>query len=65
VRRSAVLLRAGFHAPLAPERAPPPVVSPIKMMSYAIQDSPWRPWREMLTLAALIIGSLVLIARAQ
>jgi hypothetical protein len=50
-----------FHAPLPPDRAAPPVVSPIKMMSYAIQDSPWRPWRELLVLTLLIATSLVLM----
>ena len=32
-----------FHEPLDDEQAPPPVVSPIKMMSYAIQAKPNRP----------------------
>ena len=31
-----------FHVPLAPDHAPPPVVSPIKTMSYAIQAAPGR-----------------------
>lgn len=51
-----------FHAPVAQDRAAPPVVSPIKSMSYAIQDSPWRPWRELLTLTVVICWSLVLLA---
>ncbi len=51
-----------FHAPLSPDRAPPPVASPIKVMSYAIQDAPARPWREMVLMAVLIIWSLILIA---
>jgi len=50
-----------FHVPVPPDRAAPPVVSPIKSMSYAIQDSPWRPWRELLTLTVLICWSLVLL----
>ena len=50
-----------FHAPVAQDRAAPPVVSPIKSMSYAIQDSPWRPWRELLTLAVVICWSLALL----
>lgn len=50
-----------FHAPLPPDRAPPPAVSPIKMMSYAIQDSPWRAAREVTVLAAVIVASLGLI----
>ena len=51
-----------FHAPVAQDRAAPPVVSPIKSMSYAIQDSPWRPWRELLTLTVVICWSLALLA---
>jgi hypothetical protein len=50
-----------FHVPVKPERAAPPTVSPIKEMSYAIQDSPWRPWPELLTLAVLACWSLALI----
>jgi hypothetical protein len=51
-----------FHAPVTQDRAAPPVVSPIKSMSYAIQDSPWRPWRELLTLTVVICWSLALLA---
>jgi hypothetical protein len=50
-----------FHAPVPAERAAPPRVSPIKEMSYAIQASPWRPWRELLTLTVLIGISLYLV----
>jgi hypothetical protein len=50
-----------FHAPVAQDRAAPPVVSPIKSMSYAIQDSPWRPWRELLTLTVVSCWSLALL----
>ena len=50
-----------FHVPVPQDRAAPPVVSPIKSMSYAIQDWPWRPWRELLTLTVLICWSLVLL----
>jgi hypothetical protein len=52
-----------FHEPLAPEHAPPPLVSPIKMMSYAIQANPKRPWRELLLMSVLILWALVLIAK--
>jgi len=50
-----------FHTPLAPDRSPLPVVSPIKVMSYAIQDAPGRPWREILLMAVLIVWALALI----
>lgn len=53
-----------FHAPVAEDRAAPPVVLPIKTMSYVIQDSPWRPWRpwrELVVLTVVICWSLVLL----
>ncbi len=53
-----------FHVPLAEDRAPPPVVSPIKTMSYAIQDAPWRPWREIAVFAALVGIALVMLVRS-
>jgi hypothetical protein len=48
-----------FHRPLAPDRAAPPQTSPLKEMSYAIQDAPWRPWPQLLILAVLVMFSLV------
>jgi len=50
-----------FHRPVAPERAAPPRTSPLKEMSYAIQDAPWRPWPQLLTLTVLVVFSLVLM----
>jgi hypothetical protein len=50
-----------FHRPVAPERAAPPQTSPLKEMSYAIQDAPWRPWPQLLTLTVLVVFSLVLM----
>jgi hypothetical protein len=50
-----------FHRPVAAERAAPPERSPLKEMSYAIQDAPWRPWPQLLTLTVLAVFSLVLI----
>ena len=50
-----------FHTPVRPDRAAPPETSPLKEMSYAIQDSPWRPWPQMVVLAILVTWSLVLI----
>ncbi len=48
-----------FHHPVPPERAAPPQTSPIKEMSYAIQDAPWRAWPQLLTLTALVGASLL------
>src|SRR5271168_4346058 len=50
-----------FHRPVAPERAAPPRTSPLKEMSYAIQDAPWRPWPQLLTLTVLVVFSLGLL----
>jgi hypothetical protein len=50
-----------FHRPVAPERAAPPESSPLKEMSYAIQDAPWRPWPQLLTLTVLVVFSLALL----
>ena len=50
-----------FHRPVPGERAAPPERSPLKEMSYAIQDAPWRPWPQLLTLTVLVVFSLVLI----
>lgn len=50
-----------FHRPVSPERAAPPPASPLKEMSYAIQDAPWRPWPQLLTLTVLVAFSLVLM----
>jgi hypothetical protein len=51
-----------FHRPVPPDRAAPPQTSPLKEMSYAIQDAPWRPWPQLLMLTVLVVFSLVLLA---
>lgn len=48
-----------YHYPVAPDRAAPPQTSPLKQMSYAIQDAPWRTWPQMLALAALVVAGFV------
>ena len=50
-----------FHRPVLAECAAPPETSPLKEMSYAIQDAPWRPWPQLLTLTVLVVFSLVLM----
>jgi hypothetical protein len=50
-----------FNRPVAPERAAPPQTSPLKEMSYAIQDAPWRPWPQLSMLTVLVAFSLVLV----
>ncbi|MFN6554222.1 hypothetical protein ACP6C7_14375 [Mycolicibacterium septicum] len=50
-----------YHYPVAPDRAAPPQTSPLKQMSYAIQDAPWRTWPQMLIFAALVVCGIVAI----
>lgn len=60
----ATLIQLYFHRfskPLPPEKAPGAPVSPIKMMSYAIQANPERPWRELVILAALFLWALIML----
>lgn len=50
-----------FHRPVPAQRAAPRPASPLKEMSYAIQDAPWRPWPQLLTLTVLVVVSLGLM----
>ncbi|MBV8957087.1 MAG: hypothetical protein JO153_10950 [Solirubrobacterales bacterium] len=58
----ATLIQTYFHRydePLAPGQAPLPPAGPIKLMSYAIQADPWRPWPQIAALTVLILASFV------
>ena len=44
-----------FHAPVSVEYEAPEPRSPLKIMSYAIQAEPARPWKELLTFGILIV----------
>lgn len=52
-----------FDRVLAPGQSPPPIVSTIKMMSYAIQAAPMRGAIEMLLLTVMIVWCIALMAR--
>lgn len=52
-----------FSVPLSQDHAPPPPSSPIKIISYAIQAEPGRPWRELVVIACLLVWSLYGLAR--
>lgn len=61
----ATLIQIYFHRfsePLANDEAPPPPLSPIKTMSYAIQAAPGRGWIELAIIIALLAWSLARIA---
>jgi hypothetical protein len=47
-----------FSVPLSDDEAPEPPSSPIKIMSYAIQARPNRPWKELVVIACLLVWSL-------
>ncbi len=48
-----------FHDPMSEGRSPAPGASPIKLMSYAIQDRPARAWPELMAMTLFVIASLV------
>jgi hypothetical protein len=49
-----------FHAPVPDGREAPEPRSPLKRMSYAIQDRPERAWKEMATYAIIVVAGSVL-----
>jgi hypothetical protein len=51
-----------FSVPLSDDEAPEPPSSPIKIMSYAIQARPSRPWKELVVIACLLVWSLYGVA---
>ncbi len=61
----ATLIQTYFHEfskPLPSEQAPPPPLSPIKNMSYAIQAFPQKPWKQLTILAVLFLWVLYQLA---
>jgi hypothetical protein len=59
-----VLIQLYFHSfsvPLKPEESPEPPLSPIKIMSYAIEASPKRPWKELLIITVLLVWGLYML----
>jgi len=49
-----------FHSAVPPERQAPAPSSPLKQMSYAIQDRPIRAWKEMAVYTAIVSGAAIL-----
>jgi hypothetical protein len=59
------LIQINFHkfsVPLSDDEAPAPPSSPIKIMSYAIQARPSRPWKGLVVIACLLVWSLYGVA---
>lgn len=50
-----------FSAVIPAEKSPELPVSPIKMMSYAIQENPGRAWRELIFMTVLFLWSLYML----
>ena len=51
-----------FSDPLPPEKSPPPPVTALKMMSYSIQATPGKAWRELALMTALFLWALFMLA---
>jgi len=51
-----------FSDPLPPEKAPPPPITALKMMSYSIQAQPGKAWRELALMTMLFLWALFMLA---
>ena len=59
-----VLIQLYFHSfsePLKLEQSPEPPISPIKIMSYGIEASPGKAWRELLIMTVIFIWALYML----
>lgn len=50
-----------FNQPLPPDKSPEQGASPIKHISYAIQEKPQRAWREYLLMTILLTWGLYML----
>ncbi len=50
-----------FSDPLPPEKAPPPPITALKMMSYSIQAQPGKAWRELALMTMLFLWALFML----
>jgi hypothetical protein len=60
----ATLIQVYFHSfsePLPDEKAPKQPITPIKIMSYAIQAFPKKPWKELLFLTVIFLWGLYML----
>ena len=51
-----------FSDPLPPEKAPPPPITALKMMSHSIQATPGKAWRELVLMTLLFLWALFMLA---
>ncbi|WP_048190344.1 hypothetical protein [Methanobacterium sp. SMA-27] len=62
-----LLIQLYFHSfskPLKTEESPEPPISPIKIMSYAIEASPGRAWKELVILTVILVWALYMLLTA-
>jgi hypothetical protein len=62
-----LLIQLYFHSfskPLEKEESPEPPLSPIKLMSYAIEANPGRAWKELVILTVLLVWALYMLLTA-
>lgn len=60
----ATLIQVYFHsfsAPLPEDKAPKSQASPIKLMSYAIQANPGKPWKSLLLISLLFLWVIYML----
>ncbi|HSW96518.1 MAG TPA: hypothetical protein VLF89_01700 [Candidatus Saccharimonadales bacterium] len=60
----ATLIQTYFHSftkPLPDDKAPKPPVSPIKLMSYAIQANPEKPWKQLFFISLLFLWGIYMM----
>lgn len=60
----ATLIQTYFHtfsSPLPDDKSPKQPVSPIKMMSYAIQANPEKPWKQLLFISLLFLWAIYML----
>lgn len=59
-----VLIQLYFHSfskPLTAEEPPEPPVSPIKLLSYAIEADPKRAWKELVILTIILVWTIYVL----
>ena len=59
-----ILIQTYFHSfskPLTPEESPEAPISPIKMMSYAIEANPEKAWKQLVIMTILFIWALYML----
>jgi hypothetical protein len=59
-----LLIQLYFHSfskPLTPDESPEPPLSPIKLMSYAIEANPGRAWKELIILTIILVWAIYVL----